>query len=65
MSNADFDALTRIKMEYGEMPGLKLTALQVRRLCDLPPEECERALAVLLDIAFLARSRDGAFILRA
>lgn len=65
MSELACDALTRIKVEYGEMPGLKLTATQVRRLCDLPLDECERALKVLVELQFLAQSRDGAFILRA
>ena len=58
------DAIARIRTEYFEMPGLKLTANQVRRLCGLPVEECERALEVLVDARFLAQSRDGAFVLR-
>ena len=56
------EALTRIQMEYVEMPGLKLTPLQIGRLCGLPQEICEGALALLLRNGFLRQSRDGAFL---
>ena len=55
------EALTRIQMEYVEMPGLKLTPIQVGRLCGLPQDVCERALALLIRTGFLSRSEDGAF----
>jgi DNA-binding IclR family transcriptional regulator len=56
------EALTRIQMEYVEMPGLKLTPKQIGRLCGLPQETCEGALALLLRTGFLRRSPDGAFL---
>ena len=49
------EALTRIQMEYVEMPGLKLTPKQIGRLCGLPQETCEGALALLLRTGFLRR----------
>ena len=56
------EALTRIQMEYVEMPGLKLTPTQIGRLCGLPQEICEGALALLLRTGFLRQSHNGAFL---
>ena len=56
------EALTRIQMEFVEMPGLKLTPTQIGRLCGLPQEICESALALLLRTGFLRQSGDGAFL---
>ena len=55
-------ALKRIQMEYTEMPEMKLTVQQVRRLLDLPSDACDVALATLVHAGFLVRSRDGAFL---
>ena len=55
------EALTRIQIEYLEMPGLRLTPIQVGRLCGLRPEICEGALPLLMRTGFLSQSRDGAF----
>ena len=56
------EALHRIRMEYMEMPEMKLTLAQMRRLLNLPIEPCEIALATLVDIGFLVRRQDGAFV---
>jgi hypothetical protein len=56
------EALHRIRMEYVEMPEMKLTLLQMRRLMNLPIDVCEVALATLVDSGFLVRRPDGAFI---
>jgi hypothetical protein len=56
--------ITLIRMEYLEMPDLKLTLRQAVRLWDTPPESCEAALDVLVLSGFLARTRDGAFLRR-
>lgn len=56
------NALTQIQMEYLEMPDLKLTAHQARRLFGLPVELCEPALEALVLAGFLSRTRDGAFL---
>jgi hypothetical protein len=59
------DVLTLIQMEYLEMPDLKLTLRQARRLFDLPMDLCEPAFDALVGVGFLARTRDGAFLRRA
>lgn len=59
------DTVTRIEMEFREMPGLKLTAPQACRLFGLPAELCDPALDVLVGNGFLSRGRDGTFIRRA
>jgi hypothetical protein len=53
-----------IRMEYLEMPDLKLTLRQAARLWDTAPEPCEAALDVLVLTGFLARTKDGAFLRR-
>jgi hypothetical protein len=58
-------AFTRIQIEYIEMPDLKLTLAQIRRLCDLPEDLCELAVAALLHAGFLWRTPDGRFVRRA
>jgi hypothetical protein len=54
-------AVSRIEHEYAALPGLKLTAAQINRLCDLPREVCETALRVLTHSGFL-QAADGAFL---
>lgn len=58
------DVLTLIQMEYLEMPDLKLTLRQARRLFDLPLELCENALQTLVGVGFLVQTRDGSFLRR-
>lgn len=55
-------AIYRIRMEYLEMPEMKLTLAQLRRLMNLPVEATEVALAALVDDGFLVRRQDGAFV---
>ena len=55
--------LTRIRGEFREMPGLRLTLQQARRLLNLDLLTCSAALAVLEAAGFLATTRDGAFVL--
>lgn len=56
--------LCRIRGEYWEMPGLKLTVAQPQRLLGLDRESCETLLADLVSAGFLAPTRDGAFVRR-
>jgi hypothetical protein len=56
------EALLRIQMEYTEMPEMKLTLPQARRLMNLPLDACEVALATLVQTGFLVQSRAGAFL---
>ena len=55
------DALRRVKGEYLEMPGLRLTPAQAQRLWGLDRELCEALLGALVDARFLCKTRDGAF----
>jgi hypothetical protein len=56
------DVVRRIRGEFLEMPGLRLTPEQARRLWRLDESSCEAVLGALVDARFLARTRDGAFI---
>jgi hypothetical protein len=61
----DYDeAVTRIAMEYIEMPDLKLTAAQARRLWNISAEVCDRALAALVSRGLLMQTSTGAFLRR-
>jgi hypothetical protein len=51
----------RIRAEYLEMPGLRLTAPQAQRLFGLEAETCDAVLATLLDAKFLVRTHTGLF----
>ena len=57
-------ALTRIQSDYNEMPELKLTERQARRLWNLPEGLCGAALTALVAAGYLVRARDGAFLRR-
>jgi hypothetical protein len=58
-------AFTRIQVEYIEMPDLKLTLVQIRRLCDLHEDVCDAAIVALEEAGFLWRAPDGRFVRRA
>jgi hypothetical protein len=51
----------RIKAEFTEMPGLRLTREQAGRLWSMPCEMCERILAELEREGFVQRLSDGSF----
>ncbi len=53
--------LTRIRAEYLEMPGLKLTLGQAQRLCGVERELCKMVLDALVAEKFLCVKPDGAF----
>jgi hypothetical protein len=61
MSSPD-DLLTRIRGEYSEMPGLRLTLAQACRLWQVDTATCHTVLAALITEGFLTRTVDGAFI---
>jgi hypothetical protein len=56
------DVVQRIRGEFLEMPGLRLTPEQARRLWRLDETACDAVLGALVDARFLARTRDGAFV---
>ena len=63
-SMTTYAACARIQTEYIEMPDLKLTTAQVRRLCGLRPEVCEAAVRVLIASGFLRQSANGSLLRR-
>jgi hypothetical protein len=56
------DVVRRIRGEFLEMPGLRLTSEQAQRLWRLDETACDAVLGALVDAHFLARTRDGAFV---
>jgi hypothetical protein len=56
------DALRRIRGEFLEMPGLRLTEAQACRLWGLDLSMCSALLAALTDATFLFRTREGAYM---
>jgi hypothetical protein len=52
----------RIEGEYHEMPGLKLTEAQARRLWGLDPTTCRVVLAALTQKRFLRRTANGMYV---
>jgi hypothetical protein len=61
------ELIERVRAEYLEMPGLRLTAPQVQRLCGIDRAACDQVLDALVSANFLcvkpdryyARSTDG------
>ena len=56
---AVIEAVNRIESEFAAMPGLKLTAAQVNRLCNIPKDVCDAALQALTRSGFLQVSGDA------
>ena len=56
------DLLRRVRAEFLEMPGLRLTRAQARRLWALDDTLCEAVISALVDARFLVESRNASFI---
>src|SRR5262249_40866449 len=56
------DVFARVRAEYLEMPGLKLTAQQVARLCGIDGSLCRLVLDSLVEERFLCRKSDGMYV---
>ena len=54
-------ALKRIHAEYLEMPGMRLTPMQVERLCGIDREICTQVLNDLVRKKFLYVGSDGMY----
>jgi hypothetical protein len=54
--------LERIRGEFLEMPGLRLTPAQACRLWALDRHQCDDVLRLLVDGHFLRKTSDGSFI---
>ncbi|MBI4485876.1 MAG: hypothetical protein HY655_07690 [Acidobacteria bacterium] len=53
--------LTRIRAEYLEMPGLRLTLEQAQRLCGVERTVCKQILDALVEGGFLYVKADGMY----
>jgi hypothetical protein len=59
------DALERrVRGEYLEMPGLRLTTAQAARLWDMDPAVCDAILTSLCDNGFLVHGQGNTFARR-
>jgi hypothetical protein len=56
------DILRRVQGEFLEMPGLRLTEAQARRLWGLEAADCSTLLDTLVEANFLFKTPDGAFM---
>ena len=53
--------IERVRAEFMEMPGMRLTAAQVVRLCGVERTICNGALDALVNAKFLRLSPDGTY----
>ena len=56
------DVLLRVRGEYCEMPGLRLTLVQAQRLWALDALAAQSVLRALVDARFLRPAPDGTFV---
>jgi hypothetical protein len=59
------EPLRRIRAEYVEMPGLRLTSTQAECLFGLDSETWDAVPAALLDAKFLSHTHNGVFAMAA
>ena len=57
----DDPLLNRIRSEFLEMPGQRLTRVQAQRLYGIDELQCQRALDTLVDTRFLCVKSDGTY----
>jgi hypothetical protein len=53
--------IDRLRAEFMEMPGLRLTSAQVERLCGVERMLCQTVLDELVRVTFLCRKPDGTY----
>ena len=56
------DVLNQLRAEFMEMPGMRLHAQQIQRLCGIDQTTCQLALDSLLESKFLCLKPDGAYV---
>ena len=56
------EVLRRVRGEFTEMPGMRLTQAQACRLWGLDEASCVALLTTLVDAEFLFRTENGAFM---
>jgi hypothetical protein len=54
--------IQRVRAEFNEMPGLRLTPAQAARLLGLDRRSCERVINTLVHSAFLRWTSDGSVV---
>jgi hypothetical protein len=59
------DVMHLVQSEYREMPGLRLTKPQLRRLCGLEEQTCDAVLEQLVSMHFLKRTSEDVYALDA
>jgi hypothetical protein len=57
------DVVNRLRAEFLEMPGLRLTSGQVQRLCGVEKTLCQLGLDSLVETKFLYVKSDGVYAL--
>jgi hypothetical protein len=62
-STVNNDWLRLIQAEYREMPGLRLTKAQMRRLWTLEPQACDALIDTLVASEFLQKTQRGSYVL--
>ena len=55
------DVVNRLRAEFMEMPGLRLTSRQVQRLCGVEQTLCQLGLDALVATKFLYVESDGVY----
>jgi hypothetical protein len=55
------EVIDRVRAEYLEMPGLRLTRAQAQRLCGLEGAICQAVLDVLVEEKFLVLTATGSY----
>jgi len=53
--------IERLRAEFLEMPGLRLTVAQTQRLCGVDKAPCQTALDALIRARFLRINADGTY----
>ena len=61
-TSPDQQVLERIHAEFLEMPGMRLTPVQVQRLCGIDASVCSRVLESLVRMKFLSMGLDGCYM---
>ena len=61
MHHSTAELIRRVRAEFLEMPGLRLTSDQARRLWGLDARTCQWLLCALVDTHFLKRTADGRY----
>lgn len=59
--SAPQDVIERVRSEYLEMPGMRLTPQQLQRLCGIGPALCDAVLESMVQSRFLALRPDGTY----